>query len=234
MVRLTLRHRHAFGADSDLVGDELTGRVAWDRLRLESQSPFGLPDDLEAWSRMAYRDDIRRRASEIDTLLGHERIASLASYGVGNAVMEWNLYKSDPGRRLVLTEFAPGTVERLKELAVQLQPPLTVVRHDVTVDPPLDVDLHLFHRIDSELTDAAWRGVFENFRSARVLFVATQIVGVRQIASSLRHKVRLKGSKRAGWMRNRAAFDALWARTHVSRSLVVGDCNGWLLEPLEG
>ena len=45
-----------------------------------------------------------------------EGVETLASYGVGGGVLEWWLLHIRPERHLVLADYAPETVERLRKL----------------------------------------------------------------------------------------------------------------------
>jgi hypothetical protein len=79
----------------------------------------------------------------------------LASYGVGVAALEALLERER--LEMSLTDYAPRTVERLRALF----PEARIELQDLLVDGPLDgVDAHLFHRIDTELSNAQWRDVY--------------------------------------------------------------------------
>ena len=92
----------------------------------------------------------------------------MASYGVGSGVLEWWLREIRPGREILCTDYGAATVKRLNEVV----PELSVRRHDLRQDGPLHADVHLFHRIDTELNDQQWREVFGRFRSVSILLVA--------------------------------------------------------------
>ena len=156
---------------------------------------------------------------------------TLASYGVGGAVLELWLLRLTPKRRLIVTDYAPRTVERLEALL----PEADVRRHDLLADPPLPADVHLFHRIDTELTNAQAHQVFRRFAAEAVLVVATEVADAKRILLELRHRLRnRKQVTRAGWMRNRAAFEALFRKTHHATPLRFHDLNAWALEPRVG
>lgn len=131
-----------------------------------------------------------------------------------------------PGRRLVVAEFAPETVERLAALF----PEAEVVRHDLRTDRPLAADTHLLLRVDTELDHRAFRAVLARLARQRVLVVATELLTPRALARELRTRLR-PGATRAGLVRSRGAFEALFAPTHDARRLRVHDLHGWLLEP---
>ena len=227
-LKLAISHRYDFGSDRALVGAELAGEAAWDALRLGSGGAFGLPETRAEWAALADADRIAEaRARALAALLDRRGVQTLASYGAGAAVTELWLARLAPGRRLVVTEFAPATVERLAALF----PEAEVRRHDLRRDPPVaDADLHLFHRIDTELDDESFRAVLARFRAVPVVVVATELLSARAVLRELRTRLR-PGVTRAGLVRSRGAFESLWRDTHDGIPLRVHDLHGWLLEP---
>jgi hypothetical protein len=126
-----------------------------------------------------------------------------------------------------LTEYAPRTVERLRTLF----PDRRVERHDLLVDGPLEgVDVHLFHRIDTELSDAEWRGVYRRFAGVPVIVVAAGVVTTRSLARQLLLRVRRRGVV-SGWIRTRRSLRGLWSETHDARAARFADLPGWVLRP---
>jgi hypothetical protein len=229
-MRITVPHYFDFGADRGLVGENLVRPEAWDALRTQTDGPFGMPADREDWERVAdERPDIRDRAQAIDDLLDRRAVRRLASYGVGGASLECWLNRLAPERELVLTEYAPATIERLRSVF----PEAEVRAHDLFADPPLDADLHLFHRIDTEFTNRQWRDIFHAFRRVPVLVVATEVADSARIAAVLRALPRQwRGqATRAGVIRNAAAFEGLWRHTHTGRRMRMNDLEAWELEP---
>jgi hypothetical protein len=228
-MRLTVPHWFNFGDDRALVGDDLVRPEAWDALRTGTSGPFALPATRAEWERAAdERGDIRDNTTALSAFLDERGVGRLASYGVGGATVELWLHRLRPERELVLTDYAPATVERLAELFPEAQ----VGRHDILTDPPLEADLHLFHRIDSELRDRQWRAVFARFEALPVLVVATEVASLRRIALELRGWwVTRRTTTRAGWLRTAGAFEALWRPTHRSTRLRFGALDAWLLEP---
>jgi hypothetical protein len=227
-VRITLRHHFDFGADRELVGDDLVRPEAWDALRTRTDGAFALPADRTAWEATADAGtDIAKRARAIDAVLAERAVGTLASYGVGVAALELWLHRLAPHRGLTLTDFGPATVERLTALF----PDAEVHRHDLLRDAPLPADLHLFHRIDTEFDDDQYRAVLERFRAVPVLVVATEVIGLRRAAAELRKRVRPRRITHAGYIRTRAAFESLWDPTHSMTPLRLHDLDGWLLEP---
>lgn len=223
-MKLAIPHYFDFGAERALVGGELSGAEGWDALRLRTRGAFALPSTREELEARADADAlVRERARAIDAVAAAR---SLASYGAGTGVLELWLGRLRPERSLVVTEFAPATVGAL----ARLLPEFEVRLHDLRKDPPLPAALHLLHRVDTELDDAAFRELLIRFGSVPLLVVATEVLGPRALARELTTRLR-PGATRAGLVRSRGAFEALWRPTHVARPLRVHDLQGWLLEP---
>jgi hypothetical protein len=225
VLKITLPHRFDFGEDRQLVGEDILHPEAWDALRLQTDGPFAIPADLDAAAdaQPAARD----RAEAIAAVLDGWEAQHLVSYGVGTALPERWLQRVRPNLRLTLTEYAPGTVARLQELL----PDADVRRHDLR-DGPADGDAHLFHRLDTDLDNAGWREVFGAFGDARIVVVATEVMPVRQALYRWQLVRRMPThASRAGWVRTRGAFEALWRRTHTARPFRAGDLEAWALEP---
>ena len=228
-MRLTFRHFADFGDQSGAVGNDLRDPAAWDRLRMGAAGPFGLPSTRDQWVDEAEADsDIGERAQAIGRFLGGAR--SLASYGVGKAMLEFRLHSSRPDLTLTVTDYAAATVERLGGLF----PEATVVRHDLRRDPPVSAEWHLFHRVDTEFATREWHAVFRHFSTARIVFVAG---GMQDTPDLVRERLRWLDPRRggratsAGWVRNRPALEALWRRTHHAEPVRVHDLPGWALTP---
>lgn len=201
---------------------------AWDALRTRTDGDFALPSDRTAWEAVATsRPDLARRAQAIDAWLTAQSAGSVGSYGVGGGSLEYLMWRGAPQRRLVVSDYAPGTVARLAAVF----PEAEVRRFDLLAEDPLDVDVHLFHRIDTELDNRAWRRVFARFGHSRILVVATEVISARRASWELRTHLRNRRATRAGWVRNRAAFERLWARTHTGTPLRVHDLHAWDLRP---
>ena len=142
-------------------------------------------------------------------------------------MLEWWLEQLRPERRLLLADYAPETVERLRELF----PAAEVRRHDLLADPPLTADVHLLHRVDTELTDDQWHEALRRFADERVLLVATEVATPKRLVQELLLRLRGRGLTRAGWLRTRGAFEALWRDTHEARPLRLHDLDAWDLAP---
>jgi hypothetical protein len=227
-VRLTSPHYYDFGADRVHVGGDLVRPEAWDALRVKTDGPFSLPATRVEWEQAADgRPEIRERAERVAAIVRARGVRRLASYGAGTALLELHLKRLAPELDLVLTDYAPEAVARLTELF----PEAELRRHDLLADAPLAVDLHLFHRIDTEFSNAQWRTVLRNFRDVPVLVGATEIIDLRRALIELARGLRNRNSSRAGWLRNRDSFEALWRTEHAPERLRLGDLDGWMLEP---
>jgi hypothetical protein len=226
-MRLTVRHHFDFGADRALVGDDLVRAAAWDALRTQTTGAFALAETRDQWERAADEHaELEARARRIDELLERRAVTRLASYGAGGATLECWLKRVAPHRQLAVTDYAQATVERLGGIFTEAQ----CVQHDLLQDAPLEADLHLFHRIDTEFTNEQWDRIFERFAQLPVLLVAAGQVDLKGALAEWR-KGRRSGASRAGWVRTRPALEALWRRTHIARPADVGDLPAWELEP---
>jgi hypothetical protein len=141
-------------------------------------------------------------------------------------MLEWNLRRVAPHLKLACTDFAPATVARLAGHFDGV----TVVEHDLLADAPRDADLHLLHRVDTELSDEEWPAVIARFREP-LLLVATEIVGPRAVVRELWTRIRRPRSEQAGWIRTDKAFRALWAASHNDSRLELAGLTGYLLTP---
>lgn len=227
-MQVTIRHHFDFGDDRELVGKNLVTPESWDALRTRTNGPFAAATSSEELAQVAERHpELGERAREIDHWLETNGIRTLASYGIGGGTLEWWLQRLRPDRRLLLADYAPATVERLRELF----PDAEVHRRDLLADPPLPTDAHLFHRIDTELTNAEWREAMRRFASERVLVVATEVATPRRLLQELLLRLRNRNLSRAGWLRTRDSFEALWRETHNAQPLRLYDLDGWALTP---
>jgi hypothetical protein len=227
-IRLTIPHRYDFGADTPVVGEDLLRPEAWDSLRLKTSGPFSIASDRAELERHAdERPEIGDRMRVVDGLLRERGAEKIVSYGVGAALPELWLLRIEPERRLVLTDYAPETVHRLRELL----PEAEVDRHDLLRDPPLDGDMHMFHRIDTELDNGQWRGVFDRFANQTIVVVATTVLPAGEIPRELIAAFRNRRLTHAGWTRTSSAFESLWGETHRSAKIDFVDLKGWVLDP---
>jgi hypothetical protein len=209
------------------VGDDLVRPASWDGLRVATRGPFALPTTREEFVDAAQaRPELEARARAIGAWLDSEDVRVLASYGVGAAALEWHLHNLRPSRELIVTDYGEKTVERLAEIF----PEARATVRDI-LDGPLASDMHLFHRVDTELDDQAWRRVFGRFATARILVVATEILGPKQLVGEILNHALHPHAARAGFVRTRSAFESLWRDTHDAQALRVHDLHGWALSP---
>jgi hypothetical protein len=226
-IPLTIRHRFEFGAERDRVGSDLINPESWDAIR-ETVGPFGLPATRADWERSVSEGDFAERAVAIAEVADQVGARTIASYGVGAAFVELALTQLRPELDLVCTDYAPRTIERLSTLF----PEADVRRHDLLRDEPLDADLHLFHRIDSELSNREWRTVLPRFRQP-VLLVATQLLELGQLRLQLAQRSSPTATD-AGYIRTEAALRSLWRRSHRDRKVQIGSHAGFVLTPRRG
>jgi len=229
-LRLTVRHYYDFGADRAVVGDDLRTPEAWDGLRTKTSGVFAIPSTRTEFVEVAERrPDIAARARAIDAWLEEQGARVVASYGVGGASLEWWLHRLRPDRKLLVTDYGEATVSRLAEVFPEAEGRL----HDLRRDDPLTADVHLFHRIDTELTNREWREVMGRFGQVPVLVVAADVLDLRRLLLELRSRPALRrhNASRAGFLRTRAALEALWRSTHTSSALQMHDLPAWALTP---
>jgi hypothetical protein len=223
-IPLTVEHHYDFGADRGLVGSQLINPQSWDAIR-QTSGPFGLPATRAEWEAVAGTGDLAERARAIAAVADELNASRICSYGVGGAFVELNLARLRPDIELVCTDFTPRTLERLRDLF----PEADVRHHDLLADAPLEADLHLFQRIDSELSNRQWRIVLPRYREP-ILLVATQLLDW----NGLRHELRSRRSPTAtaaGYVRTEAGLRSFWRRSHRDRRIDLGDHAGFLLTP---
>lgn len=223
-MKLTIRHVYDFGADAERVGPDLVRPDAWDALR-ETPGPFELPATREDWERKAETPELAARARDVAALAARLGATRVCSYGAGNAGLELLLSRAAPDLLITCTDFTPRTVARLAALF----PEADVIGHDLVTDPPLRADLHVMHRIDTELGNTAWRDVLARYREP-VLFVPGLVLTFPVLLKELARRLRRPRAARAGYFRTRDALRSLWAQTHREERLAVGSLEAFLLK----
>lgn len=222
-MRIKVRHAYDFGVAREAVGGDLLQPRAWDAART-APGPFQLPETRAQWESLADDEELRARARDIAAFAG---AGPLCSHGVGTGLLELNIARQSPQLRLICTDYAPRTVERLALLFREAE----VVLRDLTDSDPPSAALHLMHRLDAELDDDDWRSVFARLPET-VLFVPNTILGPRGAAREVGRRLLRRGRlTNAGWFRNEAALRALWRETHVDRRVTVGGAPAYLLTP---
>jgi hypothetical protein len=227
-VRVTLRHRFDFGDTKRVVGADLVQPSAWDAVR-ETAGPFGLPAERSEWEQTAAQPELARRAADIVAVVRSCSARSLCSHGVGTGLLELNIHRAAPSLDLACTDYAPRTTERLRRLF----PEARVIAHDLGSGEPPPADLHLMHRIDTELDTSTWMRVFPRF-STPILLVPVLLLGLERMVKELGLRLLRPGATRAGWVRTEDALRALWAPTHDDEAVTIGGQRSFLLRRRPG
>ena len=224
-MKLKLRRVYDFGADAATVGRDLLSPEGWDAAR-DLEGPFGLPSTRAEWLAAAATPENAARAAELVALARSLGARRVCSHGVGTALLEQQAQRQAPELEWICTDFAPRTVERLRELF----PEAEVVRHDLARDPLPQADLHLLHRLDQELADAQWRSVFARL-DAPAAFVPSELLTLPQLGKELLRRVRHPRATSAGWFRSEDALRALWRDRFDDERIELGGLPGFLLRP---
>jgi hypothetical protein len=228
-IRLTIPHYYDFGDRAP--GRDLRKAEAWDDLRLSGSGDFALPRTRSGWEALAeLHPEIEARARALDPVLDDLGVGELASYGVGGGLLELWLARIQPGREIVATDYAPRTVALLSELFREGE----VRVHDLLEDRPLEADVHLFHRIDTEFDRRSWETIFDRFRERSVILVAGGLIGTKGVLRALGAMPSARRRTRAGYLRTEGALTALWRQTHLGTRMRLHDLDGWLLKPRAG
>jgi hypothetical protein len=209
LLPLTVRHGFVI---QEVDGVRRLDAAGWDVLR-GSETSFGFR------TAESQRDRVRPRAVRIAEIANECGARRLCSYGVGTGLVERHLLEF--GLDLTVTEYAPGTVAKLRELF-----PL-VVEHDLRAGSLKGFDLHLLHRVDTELSDSEWRRYFASTDEPQ-LVVMTEFLTWR----TLKHELKLRRRRdviAAGWLRTERRMRSLLPRS--SEQLQVFDLPGFLVTP---
>jgi hypothetical protein len=225
-VRLTIAHRYDFRDDRKAIGDDLILPEAWDAAR-DTSGAFGLPESRDEWERLAGQPQLERRARDLVAIARRLAARSLCSHGAGTGALELNVHRLAPDLALTCTDYAPRATERLRRLF----PEATVIAHDLAEEEPPPADLHVMHRIDTELDTATWKRVFARFE-APIVVVPTLLLDAERVLKEVALRVLRPRASRAGWMRTEDAFRALWSASHSDEILSIGDQRAFLLTPV--
>ena len=246
-MKFTLRHYYDFKGSRSLGGGSMQSAQAWDELRsdrgLEQSADFYMPAERKAWVQLARQTaGVKNQAHSLAGLITREGFTSLVSCGVGRAILEYHLKLLLPSLALTCTEYSPEVVARLRQVFPECE---RIECHDFTRaswPPPSNRTLYLLNRVDTELADEEWPGVFANLAAEdvrHVLVVATAFLTPRVLASELkRHVLSLVFRRQltfAGYVRSKAAFTVLWQQHYrIVGEMPVGDLTGFLLARLDG
>lgn len=225
-MRVRVPHTYDFGEARAQVGGNLVTPSGWDTARTVSGA-FALPANRSELERLADQEELSRRAAAIVAVATARDARILCSHAIGVGALELRIRMLAPALRMICTEYAPRTVDRLRELF----PDEEILLRDLTAPDPPQADLHLMHRLDAELSDQEWRQVFAAI-PAPILFVPNVVLGLGGALRELARPVlRLGRVTRAGWFRNESALRALWASTHRDARISIGSADAFLLEP---
>ncbi len=205
------------------LGAALEGQEAWDAIR-DAEGPFELPKTRAAWEAAAQaRPDLAARARDLAALASGVDARSICSYGVGNALLELHLSQLLPDVDLTCTEFAPRTAARLRELF----PEARIVEHDLLRDQPVDADLQLLHRVDTEFDDAQLEVVLR-CHTRPVVLVVTGILDWPTLRSERRLR-KMPDAIPAGYVRTLPALERVWKASHDAEGITIGELRGYVL-----
>jgi hypothetical protein len=223
--RLTIR-RHAFfsPATAERLDQGLDGAEAWDALRTSETEPsFGIPTSRESWRSQCAQSFLAERGAAIAGLAERLGVKAIVSFGVGGACVEYQIHQANPDLSLHLSDFAPETVRRLRELFPEAASVSVVdlLRDDL---PSVPGAMTLLHRIDTEFTDEELGRVFARLRSAGhslILVIPTGFLTLRELMVETARRAaagaRLRRATPAGHVRTRAVYDTYWRGSYEVR-----------------
>ena len=226
-MRITIPHFYDFGQQGAELGDALNTPQAWDSLRTGSPGAFAMATDCDAWEQQSRQNSIvRTRAKDLCNELATLGARSLASYGVGGAILEYWVRELSPDLALTITENAPATLSRLELFF----PEAAVALHDILNEDPVSADVHLLHRIDTEFSNDELSRIIARLQNETVIVIATRLLDLRAVLGELRQRLK-PGATRAGLQRTRAVFEETWRDSHAIERHSFGDLEGWILTP---
>ncbi len=236
-MKRSIRTYYDFAGYSEVVGSDLLSPSAWDSLRGSDANFFSLAASREDWLRsFADRPELLERARFIVSLCHQNGLKRIFSVGVGVGALEFFIKAEDPQLRLTCTDFAPKATARLRDVFDECDEvfPFNMMRDPWRSTPET---LYLLHRVDTELSNRGWRACFSRMASSAispVLVVATELLTPerrkRMRQTYLSHRLHRRPITFSGYVRNREAFRALWARSYETvDEMRVGDLEGFLL-----
>lgn len=199
----------------------VTSPDGWDALRA-TPGAFHLADTREQLDRNAFTEPFTSRAAAIADILDSFAPTTVASYGVGTGHVELNLAAIRPQWHLICTDTAPAATQRLARLF-----PEADVRLRPLTDGPVEADVHLMYRVDTELTDKAWRQVLARFAAVPVLFVPGGPLEWAVIRDQWRHR---KTTVPGGWLRTSARLSGLFPAR--PQQIDAAGMPAWLYTPI--
>ena len=247
---LTIPHYHVFSSGTDatqLKNGELDSPESWDALR-ENDPMFSIAHSREEWVRVneeAVRKDgqderLAERGKDIASLLQGKGSTTLFSTGSGGAGLEYHILKNFPGLKVVCSEYAPKSVELLRDVFTEAEViQLDITKTDwspITARKDAETAVCLMYRLDAGFSDREWRDVFESLHQAgvtNILYIPTGFLTLRSLVSRLRLRLSwlLSGTRMvyAGHLRTKATFESYWQRHFTSTEHVLGGMTGFWL-----
>ena len=239
-MKLTIKHFYDFQDVADNVGTSLDPN-SWDMLRLSNPAQddrFAIPDSISSWREKILTTSIWHERAKVILNLMQQRFYRLYSYGVGIGGVEFLIKKEAPQVFLECSDYAPKTVERLREVFKEAD---KISQFDMLKDEWVNegsICLYLFHRIDTEFNDREWHIIFERAAKAgiqHILFVPSEFLTFRRF---IRQKIKLflytllrKKITFSGYLRTREQFKTFFQEHYEIESIYrIGDLKGFLLK----
>jgi len=238
-LRLTVPHLYPFERSLKLGPRGLQTAEAWDSLRTaEPSGSFGLGQSRGDWqSRALANSELQARALALVGLIRQWGTQSLVSLGVGTGMLEFLLKRNAPEIKLRCGDFAPATVELLRDRFPECDS-IEVMDLAKPVWATTTKEVVLLHRVDTELADDAWKAVFRDLRARsceRIVLVPAGLLtprtGAREARSIVAAVVRRQALRPSGWLRTPARMRQLFQDSYAL-SLVFpgGGLPIWALE----
>lgn len=237
-MKWTTKHWFQFEGGSK-VGKCLIQRESWDVLYNDDDPTnfFAIPADKHVWiDRCLQTPDLLERAKDIASVINNLGKCCIVSVGVGGAGLEFYLKCVAPPVELVVTDWSPKAVERLKKVFSSV----TVEQFDMLSGTwsRYKGTLVLAHRVDTEFDNKQWNSIFSNMSNQGVeyvLFVPSAFLTFRiyknEKKTLLRCLLKRSALTFAGWLRTKDTFLGLWIPYYkVLHELPIGQLTGFLLQ----
>ena len=239
-MKLTVKHYYSFGKRAKEVGDNLISENSWDVVRIDDENlntPFSIPPKREDWIKKCISNErMLKRAEDINKFIKRKNFKKIISFGAGACFMEYNLKHQNSDIVLECSDFNPKGVLRLKEIFTEATISMFDMLHGEWKNEK--GVLYLFHRIDTDFSDAEWKYIFKKMYKAgvdNILFVPCNIDTYRslfKIQLSKWYQIIIKKNKLsfAGYLRTKDAFRSLFLNFYnLSEELNINDLTGFFL-----
>lgn len=239
-MRFTTKYYYYFAKKAKEVGHSLLSKKSWDVVRIDDHqdTPFSIPINRSAWIKKGLRSlEIAEHAKIIVELIKSMKLSKVVSVGVGCAWLEYNIKKIYPSLHLICTDFAPKTIQRLRELFLECD---SIEEFDMLNGEwnSQESTLYLLHRVDTEFDNKQWKKIFSDMSYSNVRYILfvpsgflTWRIWVSEKKKLLRHRMRRRQISFAGYLRTRDTFRILWmSQYNVKKELLIGKLSGFLLE----